>query len=264
METSNHEGCQCPKCNQPIYLIDLTSLLQPDELKPLFLKQKDSFLSRNPHQYKQCPTPDCGNILCNPSETGTKPVEMVENIATDHIVFCDNCGQDYCFLCLKTHIDEDCTNPGKPKEKHNTKTQQSKQEIFERSGREPNEHDERKSVSFAQLLEDDVSNSRAVPVVQGDLPSLSVSHSREPVRVVHVCPGCRFRCSAQPQSNLGLVCQACKISFCTVCYHNFTKQAEQKDIYSHAVKFHHDKMFLPQSNRRSTSPEESIDDYFER
>lgn len=97
--------CPHPSCGKIIKLVDLTSLLSIEELKEHFLHQKVEFLSSNTDRFKQCPTPDCENVLCSPEQSeSSKPVDYFSK----GIVFCDSCGNDYCFKCLKNHYDTDC------------------------------------------------------------------------------------------------------------------------------------------------------------
>jgi hypothetical protein len=86
--------------------VDLEALLAPEELKDLFMKQKIPFLNKNVNKFKQCPTPDCENILCSPefSEGIQEPL----NLSSKGLVFCDSCGNDCCFYCQKSHYDTDC------------------------------------------------------------------------------------------------------------------------------------------------------------
>lgn len=99
-------GCPVPICDKPLFLVDLEALLSQDELKELFLRQKYSFLEANTHKFKECPTPDCENILCSPDSEDALESQM--SLSTKSLVFCDNCGNDYCFVCLKSHYDSDC------------------------------------------------------------------------------------------------------------------------------------------------------------
>ena len=81
------------------------NLLNQEELKDLFIQQKNKFLDDNKEKFKQCPTPDCENILCSP-EVASSPI-ILEDFSR-YAVFCDSCGNDFCFLCLKSHYGENC------------------------------------------------------------------------------------------------------------------------------------------------------------
>lgn len=100
-----HAKCPFADCSRPISLVDLEALLSQEELSDLFLRQKQPFLEKNSEFFKLCPTPDCENILCSP--TGTD-LAQVTDVLSKGVVFCDSCGNDYCFACLKNHYDTDC------------------------------------------------------------------------------------------------------------------------------------------------------------
>lgn len=108
--TTNEEmilACPDRGCNKPMYLVDLEALLPPEDLKELFLRQKLTFLQANQDKFKECPTPDCENILCSPDNQDASHSHM--SIFSKGLVFCDSCGNDYCFKCLKNHYDSDCS-----------------------------------------------------------------------------------------------------------------------------------------------------------
>lgn len=254
LETSNEDGCFCPVCKDQIYLIDLTMILPPDDLKPLFLKQKDAFLAKNTGRYKNCPTPDCGNILCNPEDTNSELSGLLQTTQSNS-AFCDNCGQDYCFVCLKSHLDEDCSQLLTAKQIAKQQAKAQKDTIFQRDS--DSESRDRSSLSFAKLLED-VSDSRAPQQKYAPPPTAAeVSYSREvvapPPKQVHVCPGCRYRCTEAATVTYSLICSNCKTTFCTMCSHNFGKQAEKKQVYQHAVQ-KHDVYKSVQPNRSPSPP----------
>lgn len=258
IETANEDGCFCPKCKEQVYLIDLASIVPADDLKPLFLRQKDAFLAKNSGKYKNCPTPDCGNILCNPDDANPD-VSGYLDANKNSTAFCDNCGQDYCFLCLKSHMDEDCTKmvASKPAPKQTEK----KEDIFEKAS----DHDsgEKESMSFGKMLLLEVSDSRIGQNHQMPGPSMSVSLSQEVPQVgnTHICPGCRYRCIDPPSKTYSLICTGCKTSFCTLCKHDFKKNAEKKEIYEHAVQKHGlYEEIKPYDSKGGIEPEE---DYWE-
>lgn len=97
--------CPVPDCGKLVCLADLEALLSQEEMTEHFLRQKVPFLEANKTFYKQCPTPDCENLLCSP--TGTD-LAQVTDVLSKGVVFCDSCGNDYCFECLRNHYDTDC------------------------------------------------------------------------------------------------------------------------------------------------------------
>lgn len=107
--SSEETKLTCPDstCRKPMYLVDLEALLPPEDLKELFLRQKLTFLQANQDKFKECPTPDCENILCSPDIQDA--THSHTSIFSKGLVFCDSCGNDYCFKCLKNHYDSDCS-----------------------------------------------------------------------------------------------------------------------------------------------------------
>ena len=99
--------CPDKDCQKCIVLVDIMALLTLEELRDHFLYQKHMFLVQKSRDFKQCPTPDCENILCSP-ETSQETASM--DIFSRGVVFCDSCGNDFCFKCLRTHYDTDCSN----------------------------------------------------------------------------------------------------------------------------------------------------------
>jgi hypothetical protein len=94
--------------------MDMVALLSQEELKDMFMNQKEPFLKGNSMKYKQCPTPDCDNILSSPDNNSLVQGDEYLNINPTGVVFCDSCGNDFCFKCLKNHYDSDCVgNPTK-------------------------------------------------------------------------------------------------------------------------------------------------------
>jgi len=104
---ADHLTCPDRYCGKKIMLVDIMALLSLEELRDHFLYQKHMFLTSKSKDYKQCPTPDCENILCSP-DASQETASM--DIFSRGVVFCDSCGNDYCFNCLRTHYDTDCSN----------------------------------------------------------------------------------------------------------------------------------------------------------
>lgn len=104
---ADHLVCPDIDCKKKIVLVDIMALLTLEELRDHFLYQKHVFLAEKSKDFKQCPTPDCENILCSP-EASQETASM--DIFSRGVVFCDSCGNDYCFSCLRTHYDTDCSN----------------------------------------------------------------------------------------------------------------------------------------------------------
>ena len=103
--TTSQVNCPYPQCTKTIYLTDMMALLSLEELKLVFMKQKIPFLEKNTAKYTQCPTPDCENILSAPD--GTAEHSILSKISHG-VVFCDSCGNDFCFRCKRNHYDTDC------------------------------------------------------------------------------------------------------------------------------------------------------------
>lgn len=158
---SQQNRITCPKdSSHEIYLIDMLNILSQQELKQLFNKQKIPFISQHSDDFKECPSPECSNILFrhskipslyqhimskkkpkeqnngqdmekdkdpktvefiksleealqeiveSPSETGIQQAGNQSSKNQRLIVFCECCGQEYCFNCLISHDTEDCS-----------------------------------------------------------------------------------------------------------------------------------------------------------
>ena len=143
--------CPNEKCSETIKLIDLINILSQEDIRRLFQKQKKPFLHLHRDKFKECPTPKCGNILFKHKKldslyehvlkyTGKSsepaPAELPEgenlkyeilsklqeqmnkNLPDEsqkgkrYLVFCECCGNDYCFNCEKNHDVEDCPDAG--------------------------------------------------------------------------------------------------------------------------------------------------------
>ena len=130
LEIDGNDGIKCPNCavekteiegQRMIYLVDLAALLDPEELRELYMKKLKVFMARNQDKFIYCPTTDCENILSwKESKKAMEDKEPEEESQIDSnkkneeegstIVFCESCGGDYCFLCKETHYDSNCEN----------------------------------------------------------------------------------------------------------------------------------------------------------
>lgn len=119
--------CPEPSCGETIVLVDFLNLGSTEELQRIFMYQKVPFLLKNSDRFKPCPTPDCNNILVCPDNPQTNdqsqdqdqiqqsqdqppnqtlnqpPSAPLFSPYLQYMVFCDTCGNDTCFKCLKTH-----------------------------------------------------------------------------------------------------------------------------------------------------------------
>lgn len=135
----------------------MVNLLSQTELNDLFSQFLQPFIARFPNKFKQCPTPNCDNVLSRKAKAVNlndyirrkkagnlkaelnsddeklleKNGEFAKNEAQDadalledssldsgdeisdgpqkrEFVFCECCGHDFCFDCMKNHYGESC------------------------------------------------------------------------------------------------------------------------------------------------------------
>lgn len=123
-----------PKCLQldckskSLCSSDLIGLFTSDELAKIFKKGQFKFMADNQEKFMECETPDCGNILENDKFSAHVGQEQMKK-RRRNVIFCDSCGQDYCFNCKKTHYDQDCEFFEEIQEREEIKTELAAQGI---------------------------------------------------------------------------------------------------------------------------------------